>query len=84
MIDYNKLRIKFNALSHDKQWPWIMSHKDDITLHLDSDDTTFTFDSEESNPNCKDCTLFMLDYDIGNRDGIIELLNTVGLKSDFV
>jgi len=80
-MNYEKLKKEFNRLNEKKQWAWAAKYKAGITLELDNDNTTFTFDSEDKRD---DCTLFVLKADIGNRWGIQFLLSAVGFKGDYV
>jgi len=56
-----------------------MRYKDKVTLTLDSDNTTFTFDAEGKTD---DCTLFSFKADIGNSWGLDFLLKEIGVKHE--
>ena len=71
-VNYKQFKKEFNNLDDKQQWEWAFKHKEEITLQLDNDNTTFTFDEELKTD---DCTLFVFDSDIGDRDGILYLLS---------
>ena len=77
-MDYQKEKVKFNKMSEKKQWEYIVRNREKITLDLDNDNTTFTFDAEDKSD---DCTLFMCKADIGNRWGLNYLLPVIGVKA---
>lgn len=80
-MDYTKLEHDFSALSEKEQWQFVLEHKSEITLQLDNDNTTFTFDSEDKTD---DCTLFELSADIGDRAGVQIVLQLIGIKAEYV
>lgn len=78
-MGYEKLMKEFNELSGMDQWAFVLKSKELITLTLDNDNTTFTFDAEDKE---EDCSLFSLKADIGNRWGLDCLLPVIGIKAD--
>ena len=80
-VNYKQLKKEFNNLNNKQQWEWAFKYKEEITLQLDNDNTTFTFDEELKTD---DCTLFIFDLDIGDRFGILHLLNVIGFKGNYV
>lgn len=80
-MNYKNLKEEFNSLTENGQWLWALNRKDLITLDLDNDNTTFTFNNEDKS---EDCTLFTFKADIGNRRGLDYVLSIIGFKFTYV
>ncbi len=76
----SKLIEEFNSLENDKaRWGFVLAHKSKLRLELDNDDTMViddnASDDDENNYGSFD------DY-VGWSDGVITLLNAIGLDAD--
>lgn len=76
-----QLKKEFDSLDEKQQWEYAIKCKEEITLYLDNDNTSFTFDKEDKED---DCTMFYFKADIGNRWGIGYLFSIIGLKCEEV
>ena len=76
----SKLIEEFNKLENDKvRWGFVLAHKSKLRLSLDNDDTMVIDDnaSEEDENNYGS-----FDNYVGWSDGVITLLNAIGLDAD--
>ncbi|MCK5139028.1 MAG: hypothetical protein KAQ85_04225 [Thermodesulfovibrionia bacterium] len=78
-VNYETLKKEFDLMTEEKQWEWVLINKDNVTLYLDNDSTTLTFDSEDEED---DCTMLSLKADVGNRWGVDMLLSIIGVKCE--
>lgn len=79
--NYQELKKEFDELSAHIQWMWAAKHRAEITLQLDNDNTTFTFNREDKSEDCTPCSF---KADVGNKRGIEILLDVVGFAGEFV
>jgi hypothetical protein len=83
-MDFNKIEQEFNALSAKGQWQWVVNSdlKSNFKIMLDNDTTDIWMwkDSEED----EDVLFLTFKEDIGDRSGLPYLLETVGIKADWV
>lgn len=70
--DYSDLITELKSMSAKEQWQWIISSdiKDKFKIELDNDSTYLTFEDGYVD----------LKSDIGNREGVTHLLESLGLK----
>ncbi len=75
--DNSSLIAKLKSMTAKEQWQWIISSdiKDKFTIDLDNDTTFLSFGEDG---------YVILKSDIGNREGAIHLLESLGIKADFV
>ena len=74
----SKIINQFNKLSNDiEKWEFILANKDIITVHLDNDYTFITVDCDS------DYTGSFSSY-IGWSDGVMDLLDVIGIKYEGV
>lgn len=75
-MNYEKIKKDFDKMSEQEQWDFLLKNKEIISIMLDNDNTTDTFNSEDKS---EDCTLLVFKADIGNRWGVDYLLNSIGV-----
>jgi hypothetical protein len=70
--DFSGLIAEIKSMSAKEQWQWILSSdiKDKFKIELDNDATYLTFEDGYVD----------LKSDIGNREGVTHLLESLGLK----
>lgn len=84
-MDYKKIKEEFDEMEPSEQWRFVVDNSEKITMHLDSDNTDFTFDDDpELSEEDGDPTIFYLKDDIGNRRGLDHLLKLVGIEAHHV
>jgi hypothetical protein len=70
---------QWDLMDDENRWRWVKENQDeDFTLMLDNDDTFIVFGDPEDPES--------LDFDdyIGWSDGVVQLLNSVGIESQCV
>jgi hypothetical protein len=79
-----ELSDQFNKLQNDgEKWKWVLNNQDkDIVVMLDNDYTYAVFTN--TNTEEDDDTILYFDYYIGDSDGILILLEALGIKAEEV
>jgi len=81
MIPYAEIKQLFDNLSPIDQWRWLVDckFKDKIRVNLDNDCTDITFNDDEDS----DFILYFKN-DIGDREGVSDLLGILGINAESV
>jgi len=80
MTKYDKLEIEFNALTPVGEIQWMLSHKDEIKVYLDSDITYMKFKNELKEPP----TILTIYNYFGDTDGVFQLLTCLGIDAEII
>ena len=76
----SKLIEEFNKLENDKsKWGFVLAHKSKLRLSLDNDDTMVIDDNASEDDENNHASFD--DY-VGWSNGVITLLNAIGLDAD--
>lgn len=67
---------RLQKLKSVKFWQYVIDHKDDLKVTLDNDDTIITLLNDDS----EDCV--SAPYYLGNSDGIMNLLDAIGIENE--
>jgi hypothetical protein len=80
-----KMRKEFKILKNDIQrWKWILKNKDKIIVFLDNDDTFAAMAEDKYNASIGNEEIFEFDTYLGYSDGVIYLLEALGIESEVV
>lgn len=76
-MDLKEIKKSFDALDGKEQWAWLLNTelKDKFTIYLDKDDTRIYFADDTESDYC-----LRFKDDIGNRSGVNDLLEVIGLN----
>lgn len=70
MIITKEMKKEFDKLRPHDQWAWLFRYIDDIVIQVDNDETYISVLNDNDEESCS----LRLKKDIGNREGVIELL----------
>jgi len=82
-MNLNKIKTDFDNLEANKQWLWLINTdlKNYFQIGLDNDTTSICFDSDS---DAEADYIMYFKSDIGNREGVTDLLNMLGCKVEGV
>jgi hypothetical protein len=79
----SKLLKEFEGLNNDKErWLWVLENKDKIFIELNND-ITFVLPTIECNENEEE-EYTSFDNFLGDKDGVLDLLQALGINANFV
>ena len=79
----SNLLKEFDELNNDKErWLWVLENKDKVFIELDNDITLVSSTIECEDGEEVEYTSF--DEFLGNKDGVLDLLQALGINADFV
>jgi hypothetical protein len=81
MEKLKKIKETFDSLPSQSQWEWLLNldNKDEFTIYLDNDCTSLYFKEDV------ECDYsFCFKHDIGDREGVLDLLQLLGFNVEYV